>query len=62
MTTDAAHALIFANEDGRRESLAICGPRCVAEWHTAKLRKQRVTRFVQIVPGAIDEDEGKEEP
>ena len=49
------HTLIFSNEDGHRESLSICGPRCVAEWHASKLRKQRVTRFVQIVPGALGE-------
>ena len=42
--------LTFENENGHRESLTVCGPRCVAEWHAAKLRRQRVTRFVIITP------------
>ena len=47
---EVMHTLTFQNEDGHRESLGVCGPRCVAEWHAAKLRRQRVTRFVQITP------------
>jgi hypothetical protein len=44
------HALTFTNEAGQRETLAVRGPRCVAEWQAAKLRRQRVTRFVLIAP------------
>ena len=52
------HTLTFANENGHRESLTVCGPRCVAEWHAAKLRRQRVTRFVIITPNArLDREE-----
>ena len=44
------HTLTFTNEDGCCETLDVRGPLCVAEWHAAKLRRQRVTRFVLITP------------
>ena len=53
MTT--LHTLTFTNENGRRESLSVRGPRCVAEWHAAKLRRQRVTRLVMIALDAARE-------
>jgi len=46
------HTLTFTNEDGCRETLDVRGPRCVAEWHAAKLRRQRVTRVVMITSNA----------
>ena len=46
------HTLTFTNESGCRETLTVRGPRCVAEWHAVKLRRQRVTRFVLITPNA----------
>ena len=54
------HTLTFTNTDGHREHLRVCGPRCVAEWHASKLRRQRVTRFVLITPNAAlkSADEG----
>ena len=42
------HKLTFDNEDGVREALTVRGPRCVADWHAAKLRRQRVTRLVIV--------------
>ena len=46
------HKLTFDNEDGVREALTVRGPRCVADWHAAKLRRQRVTRLVVVTKPA----------
>jgi hypothetical protein len=40
--------LTFTNAAGQRETLTVRGPRCVAEWHAAKLRRQRVARAITI--------------
>ena len=44
--------LTFTNASGQRETLTVRGPRCVAEWHAAKLLRQRVARAITIAPNS----------
>ena len=44
--------LTFTNASDQRGMLAVHGPRCVAEWHAAKVLRQRVARAITIAPSS----------